>query len=507
MVVGYRGSGQWGRIGLVMTVCALACGARCAGQEVPAAETVPLSVEALQAATVGASWVILQWQSPAQRFDVLWGESGRGGRAPHRWETVSDIYTPTYSVIGLKPDTAYHFRIRAYPLAEAPGPPVLSEPIAARTSADVPREWHGLHVWPQRQLPTALDGITEPAIETDGTYLYTLEGVACKLILSCLDRTTLAVLWSLDFSPDIDDVAPCCRRPDLCFSQGKLWLTWQADRAGGELSEPAVHRQRLAYYDLAGEYDRVPPGSAERFSAVLEIVPSGDDMGTCWGSLAWYQDALWACWTELWRGESGAEDGRVCVAPYDPRTGALGKRAEWTDCPTTFPAETTLGSFGPGLRVLLSDRAGLLEAPETEPLLSARFDGRRFYDVTTVRRLGRSFSPRGVQTGDRFYFVYQTDAAYPASGGLYCDIDLGRWAVGGLRVDPKGSVFVGGITCVGDMKLNAAPDIAAVGDDLYVVCGKRDHQPDPQRGWEARPVRGYGTFVTRISGALQSEGF
>ena len=69
-----------GSLGLLSTLYALACGAGCPAQELPAAETVPLAVEALHAPTAGASWVILQWRSPAQRFDVLWGESG-----PERW--------------------------------------------------------------------------------------------------------------------------------------------------------------------------------------------------------------------------------------------------------------------------------------------------------------------------------------------------------------------------------------------------------------------------------------
>ncbi len=489
--------------GLVALGLALLSGA-CTAQE-PVLPAIELKVESLTDRARGATWIALQWQSPAQRFDVLYGPSGPRGGEPRQYETTEGLYTLAHSVIGLSPDTQYTFRVRAYPMAGSDGDPVLSAPLAVRTLPYAPTEWHGVFFWPQHPVSLSPAEQTEAAIEAAGGRLYLLQAAGCSLTLSCLEPAGLVVQWTCAFSPQIDDVAPCYRRPDMCVSQGKLWFTWESMKPSGGEPQPGDYRQRLAYYELPGEADERPPDSPERFSAVMEISPSAPDRGTRWGSVASHLDAVWVCWTEVYLSEERPISGRLTVAPYEMRTGSLGRPVVWDDCPTTYPADAGISSFGGDLRVMFSDRARLQESPETEPLMWARFDGRRFYDVAYLRRLGRNFAPRGVQVADRFYYVYQSDASYPASGGLYYDIDLGRSAVGGLRVDPTGALFVAGVTCVGDMKHNSAPDVAVLGNDLFVAYAKREDQPDPDSGWAARTVRAYGTYITRVTGTAQAE--
>lgn len=472
-------------------------------QEEPAAPE--LAVFEVTSPRQGSSWIVVHWDSTAQRHDLLYGEVPPRRRRPRRWQTVPNIGAWDYSAINLKPDTGYQFRVRAHSSAEGEGQAAESDPITVRTLSDEPREFSGLLFWPQRQLATFPDALTYPCIEAYQGKLYVLEAQDDSLWLSRVDPDKLEVEWTRQIAPRIDEPPLSYQCPDMCVLKDKLWITWHVDKGSSNTRRPEDLRQRLMFYDLSGEKEgAAADADAERISAPLEIQPTAAGRGTCYGSVSPYRDGLWVSWTEVWADEkSERRRGALMLAAYEPWRGCLAQAVTWGDCPALLPGRPSINRFEGDLLILFSDQAALETTPDAEPLLCARFDGKRFHDVHTLRKLGRNFNARGVQVYDRFYFVYQSDTYYPAGGGLYYDISLGRLPGRRMSADAVSGLLLAGSPYVTDMKYNSSPDITALGDTLFAVCAKRDDASGfVSMGEDSPASRGFGSYIGKIARTL-----
>ncbi len=465
----------------------------------PSAAPPGVKVSGLKSTRQGPSWIVLQWEGTAAYYDVCYARVLPTRPRALRWETIPGIRTVDYSVVGLTPDSDYQLRVRGYPAAG--GAAIESEPLRVRTLPDEPRALAGLVLGSPRTLTTSATAVAGCCLEAYGGRLYLLEAEGGALRLSRIDPASLKLEWTCDVAPPTETPALPCLNPDMCVSQNKLWITWTV--AIG----PGAHqlRQRLVFYDLSGEPATTRPDTAGRLSALLEVQPRTADRGTCGGTVASFLDGLWLAWTEVWEAQ-GRSHATVILAPYEMWRGQLGNLVAWEDCPTTLPANPAIARFEGSLVVMLTDQEPIAEG--REPLLAARFDGKRFRDVHTVRRLGRSRNPRGVQLYDHFYFVYQSDAAYPAGGGLYYDIALGRLGLqqgGGATGAEPGQQAPVGIAYVSDMKCNYSPDVAVLGDALYVVCAKQDDAAGlAPVGTTPAPHRGWGCVLGTVTPALDT---
>lgn len=444
---------------------------------------------------VGPYWVALRWESNAPGHDVLFREAQPGRRkAPLRvW---SGIGTTEYSVGDLKPETPYEFRIRA--LAPGGGSVLASEspPVVVTTLPAAPRNIAGLALWPPRPLGTFPDRITEPCIEAYQGRLYVLEAHEGGLTLSQVDPESLRVEWTRDLAPGVDEPALRPRAPDMCVYQDRLWIAWQEEAGEGE--EVSGRRVRVMSCDPAAE-----PGDPDR-SAPVEIEPSSPERDVCCASLSPFTDALWVSWVETWQDDEGRRRGTLRLAPHEPGRSRPGRQRGWEDCPVALPGRPAISPFGSDLVVLFSDEAAQQTTPGREALWCARFDGRRFHNVHLLRTLGSNREARGAQLGDRFYFVYRSDAHYPGSGGLYHDIALGRLLPTTASPRLVMDQFLSGLPYVTDMKHNSAPDITVLGDALFTVHAKRDDARGlvADETGIARP-RGFGTYIGKITRVLE----
>lgn len=454
------------------------------------------AVSDLRAVRVGPYWVALGWQSSAPGHDVLFREAQPGRSAPLRaW---SGVRATEYSVVNLKPETPYEFRIRAHPPGNGSGPATESAPVIATTLPATPRRIAGLAMWPPRSLGTFTDRVTEPCIASFQGKLYVLEAHDDGLALSRVDPESLRVEWTRELARDIDEPPSRPRAPDMCVYQDRLWIAWQ------EGDDVTGWRVRLMSYDPAVEQaDHVPAG-AGALSPPVEVEPSSPDRDVCCPSLASFMDALWVSWVETWRDEEGRRRGTLTLAPHEARRGRARRPRAWDDCPAVLPRRPSISVFGSDLVVMFSDEAAHETTPGREALWCARFDGRRFHHVHLLRTLGSNCQARGAQLADRFYFVYKSDAHYPGSDGLYNDIAIGRLLPATASPRLVMEQLLTGLPYVTDMKHNSAPDITILGDNLFAVHAKRDDARGlmPDVTGAARP-RGFGTYIGRITRVLE----
>lgn len=442
----------------------------------------PEPVTDLACVRTGPTWALVQWTSAAMRHTVQVREGRRGP-----WRTCATVAAQSYCVEGLQAGRDY--RIRVAPADDPSARPQWRE-VEVQTAPDQPLDIAGLRLWPPRPLtaspPTAM---TWPALESYQGRLYVLEAYGCELWLSRVMPEDLKVLWRTRILPQLDESGVCYRAPDLCVHGQTLWISWEAHPTTSN-APPDPTRARFMNYDLSHDTDQAPGGQV---SAPLELEPRVRGHGTASASIAVYQDELWVCWTECWQ-DKGADRAQVLTGLYEPTVGRVIDPIQWTDCPTAAPKHPSLARFGSDMVLLFTDASASVSGTET--LMMARFDGGRIFDVATLRRLGRNRQARGVQLYDRFYYVYCTDAAFPAGAGQYFGVALGRMGApgpGGMR-----EALAAGLPLMNDSKLNVGPDVTAVGDELFVAFGK----------WEEPAVaepRGWGTWITRVGWAGEDE--
>jgi hypothetical protein len=440
------------------------------------------AVQDLACVRTGPTWALLQWRSQATRHMVQVRERRRGP-----WRTAATVAAQSYCVQDLKPGRDY--RIRVSP-ADDLGARSAWREVALQTRAIQPLDVAGLRLWPPQRLATsAPTAMTWPALEAYRGRLYVLEALGCELWLARVVPDDLRVLWRTRLAPQVDETGMCYQAPDLCVQGETLWITWEAHPTAADAS-PDSARARLMYYDLARDTDQAPGGQV---SAPLELEPRIRGRSTESACVAIYQDDVWVCWSEQWQ-DGGVSRGTIWTGVYDRNVGRVADPIPWLSCPTPCPRRPSLARFGADMVLLFTDAAAAETGTET--LMAARSDGGRIYDVAALRRMGRCRQARGAQLYDRLYYVYASDASYPAGGGQYFDIALGRMnalSTGGLR-----ATLLTGLPVSSDMKLNIGPDVAAVGDQLFVAFGK----------WEEEAVanrHGWGTWVARVGWSGEAE--
>lgn len=425
----------------------------------------------------GATWVAFQWDSMATVHQISYRERQKGRRIGS-WQQTGKLTGYAYSIINLKPSTTYEFVL--HPQA-APGEtaPEDLRPVALRASTS-PEELMvvaGLQLHPPKQLGGPRVATTCACLEAYEGRLYVLEVRGKELWLTQVDPTDLKVVWEQQLLFLVEDAPPELGGADLCVFDEKLWLTWEVCPAGGDAADPTQWRQRLAYYDLGGDNSKPDPG---RLSALMQIEPPRvGRRGIRGGSLASFLDQLWVSWTETYRDAAGRPRSRLWVGAYDPRQGMVPDPIPWVGCPTAFPQSPSIARFQGDLLLLFTDGEAVEKTPGSGPLMAARFDGKRFYDFRLLRRLGMNLGGRGVQYFDRFYLLYQSDANYPAAGGAFFDLALGRLPAQTVAVEPGRDAFLSAIPYVADMKQNRSPDVTGLGDALYAVWAKLDGPTAP----------------------------
>lgn len=504
----------------------------------------------------GPTWVALEWNADgAARFAL------RYRRAGGKWQAVEGIEGYSYSVAGLAPDQQYQFRLNVpsstRPAALSSIVSARTSPVEsiAWEGLSLWPQWRFLRAPITPALDPAPPVVAEgAAIETYGGYIYVLEAAGSHLLLSRLDpascdrldaymlarseaaaqatngpaapsRTTSALVasdlpaqWTVPVTPPVDEPLAHCANPDTCVLGDRLWFTWEASPADVQQPGVAARRQRLAFFDLSGDLAAMSSAqAAARVSAPLQIVPGEAAVpvgeapstnptdppsvalrGTMGGRLAAYRDALWIAWTEAWDTGVEGQRGRLMLARYEPQRGCLEAQTVWAGCPSADPRVPSIGRLDADLQILFADAAAEEQTPGLAPLMSARFDGRRFYDVRTLRRMGRSLAARGLQLADRFYFAYQTDASYQVSGGAYSDIALGWLPAGAPGLLATIGASGDAQPYATDMKRNTLPDVGLLAatdrrqERLFVCYCKAD---DP-------PGTAAGTYIGRITPAV-----
>lgn len=434
----------------------------------------------LRAKGLGANWVLLEWDSRPGWFQVEYRVTPVLRR---RWETTEPVDDTHYTLLNLKADAPYEFRVRLAPdryfdengkPAPTPLRPGVSAVLADHTPKVQARSWGGLRLWPTVPLGTFPSGQNYPNIESYDKKLYVVETYGGGLHLSRVNPDTLAVEWTRQILARPAEPDTLQGLVDTCLHKDQLYFTYNVSQPRPGQSGLQASRQMVATYDLVAERLVGEP---------RELQPRSPGVGTWSGSLAVFRDQVWVAWLETW--QDGAERRtQVLVAPFVTQGELLAR--EWQDAPGKFLTGLALSVFEDQLLILCSDAGASRQRPGYEPLLAVRCDGEKFHDLQKLSDLGYNRRPRGVQLVDRFYLMHRNDAAYPTYSGLYADIMLTILGPQGLTMERT--------PYVADMTCNTWPDVTVLGQTMYVVYHKYNRSDGDVR----HVVHDYGTWIGRI---------
>jgi len=428
----------------------------------------------LRAERTGCNFVHLQWTSHAARHEVDYRQVGKPD-----WRTDMNVCSAFHSVIMLRPETDYAFRIRAVrpPRPDEDGRLLDSgmrkdpRTVIARTTAEMPKEWLGLKLWPTWHVDTFPNNTTYPCIEFFEGFLYVLE-VRDGLYVSKIRPDGFKPEWTKRI---IQPTGGYMGIPDMCIFQDKLYVMWnrQDNHKPGYVITKS--RQWFLTYDLRTGH--VGPETA--------IEPTKPGCGTWEGGVEVYQGKVWMMWLEVWINEEGKWRTRLVMRPLEKEefTGSY----VFDTCPSVFPYGPSVSTFNDKLILLWSDLQANEKDPEREPLYCTFFDGRNFSDSIKVHDVGQNRYAKGAQLGDAFYCVFKSNSQYPKSRYMYHDLALSRIGPDGREIRTT--------YWVDDVKYNSSPDMCRVGDVLYIVFGKFEHL----YGLADDPAINHGAFWGKIT--------
>jgi hypothetical protein len=438
-----------------------------------------LSLSGLAVAYTQPDWIRVQWTSNARSHHVEWQPTK--GKVPQ--QHADDVAEQTYSIVGLKPETQYRFRVVAAPSIfydEAGKQVVPSKPsaaeIVASTTADEPRVWAGYRLQSSAPLGALPPGTSYPAIEGGGDRLYVAEIRDGAIYVSRIVPGKLAVEWT---KVVVDREAGTWRgMTDLAWQEDKLWITWTARPTSGP---DARQRQYVSVFD---------PATGER-GKIVEIRPSRPAATTGPGGLAPREAQMWLTYLQSWT-ENGAERSEIAMAPLDA-DGDPGEPVHCDNCPSLRPDGPCVASFDGDLELLYTDRGGLGQRAGWEPLMWERFNGESFSGPRTLGGSGRCRYPKALSLGRVTLAVYMANARWTDFGERFYDVAVMKLGPGAGDIDT--------LNYADDMKYNANPDLTICKGTIYVVFTKLEHAPD-----DGQAPKSYGTYIGKIEQELEPSG-
>jgi hypothetical protein len=437
------------------------------------------AVDGLLVREAGSNWACLAWTPLPGEFQVRYR-----AHAARTWAVCPAEADAHCTLLGLTPDADYECLVELAPVPYydgggqsgiAPWRRRTSRPLTLHTLPWQPRAWNQLRLWPTQPLGVFAGAQSFPGIEAHDGALCVIECVGGAIHLSRVHPDDLRLEWSREAiapPPPPLVLAGCV---DSCVLGDRLYLTYNLQRSDSKGDPLADARQWLAVYDLA---------QGRLLGEAAELRPARPGASTYGAGLAVVAQRVWVTWLETWV-EAGKRRSRALLASADD-LGSGSQPVAWEEGPPGLFWGPALGAFEGQPLLLGSDLAPTTGAPDVEPLVCVRVNGNQFRGLQTLSSLGRNQFPRGVQVGDTFYMVHRTDVAYPTHRGMYQDLMLTALGARGMAVTAT--------PYVADMTFNTWPDIAALGDTLYVVHQKLSHvYGDPDH-----PARAYGTYIGRI---------
>lgn len=434
----------------------------------------------LEAVRREATWVVLHWIGPPGEYEVSYRYRGW---PRDEWVAYGTTSATTYSMVALQYGTEYQFRVRYlwpdhYDQLGAVVPPPTAPPPSAilkvTTQPWVARTVGAMRLWPPLRLNTFPTGQTTPRIVNWRDSLYVIESYRDAIHLSQIRPTDYRIVSTRELVPARTEPAAKQSVSDAVIFGDRLYVLVNMQETGRVGYRITDSREVLYVYDL--ELHRP---IAEPFM----ITGTTPGAGTWQGGLEVYRQQVWVAWLEVLEQE-GQWLTRLAVAPVTDNV--TGDVHIWQDAPGQLLRNPALASFGEELLLVFSDAARRLARPGYEPLSLVRFNGVAFHDLRKVADLGRNPEGRGAQLGPNFYLVYSSDLPWISYAGRYQDLRLTTLLPDGVTPET--------MTLVDDMKYNLSPDATALGNSLYVVHEKLEHEPsDP-----AAPPRSYGTFISRV---------
>lgn len=426
------------------------------------------------------TWVALHWVGPPGEYEVSYRNRCW---PPNEWIAYGTTSALSYSMVALQYQTEYQFRVRylwpeyydpAGQVASAPVEPPPSPVVTATTLPWQARTVGVLRIWPPLRLNTFPTGQRTPRIVNWKGSLYVIESYRDAIYLSKIRACDFRIESTRELIPARTDPPAQQVVSDAVILGDRLYVMinlQETCRPGYRITD-----SREVVYDYDLELQRMV---ADPF--IITGTTAG--AGTWQGGLAVYRQQVWAVWSEVLEQE-GQSLTRLAVAPITDNV--IGEVHTWLEAPSQLLRDPALRPFGEDLLLLFSDRAPNLQRPGYEPLSLVHFNSVSFHDLRKIADLGRNSDPRGTQLGPDFYLFYSTDLPWVSYDGQYQDLRLST-----LQSD---AVTPETITLLDDMKYSTAVDATALGNSLYVVHEKLEHEPtDP-----AAPPRSYGTFISRV---------
>lgn len=440
----------------------------------------------VQVVRIEPTWVTLRWVGPPGQYEVSYRDRAwpRG-----EWVTYGTTSFLSYSMVALAYKRKYEFRVRylwpehydqAGQMVPSPVEPPPSPVLKATTTPWQPRTVGALRVWPPLRLNTFATGQKTPRIVNWKGWLYVIESYRDAIYLSKICPTDYRIEFTRELVPARTDPTAQQLVSDALVFGDRLYVMVNRQETGRPGYRITDSREVLYDYDL--QLGRM---AADPFI----ITGTTPGAGTWQGGLEAYRDQVWVVWSEVTE-QQGQWLTRLALAPVTDNV--TGEVHIWQDPPSQLLRNPALGLFGQELLIFLSDLAPSLSRPGYEPLSLVDFNSVAFHGLRKTADLGRNTDARGTQLGSGFYLFYSSDLPWVSYGGQYRDLRLTTLLSDTLTLET--------VTYLDDMKYNTSVDATALGNSLYVVHEKLEHEPS-----DCTPSpRSYGTFIGRVDASEPS---
>jgi len=376
-----------------------------------------------------------------------------------RWvEDPAIIHESRFNVIGLRPRTTYEFSASLH--ASSGRRVGESGAVTAQTDERRPREWEGLSL----QEPTRLR-IPEgsfPSVQAYQGQLYLSYSLGGAIALTQLDASLKPISTRQIVPPfPVGDGHAVQGNLQSCLVGSRLYVSFKRDHA------PFVTSARLCVVEVDLDSGTI------RGPAVIESNRLGRSPWN--GGIAAARDELWIGYADT-RDEFGDRTADIVLRRFDPRVmEADSEEFRLGNAPSPYLYAPLLGSFGNYVALTFSDVAE--ESPtaakaqiENEPLYVCLFDGRRFTDPVPIETKGRHRYGQMAQVGAKLLVAWKRGASYPAvEWGTYMFHDIGLALVDPIRGTVESTAYVE------DLKYNAYPAMARLGDRIALIHTKHEH--------------------------------
>lgn len=425
------------------------------------------SIENLTVVQAGARFVELVWKSEGKEFEIesSTSETNNWVRSPR-----TDVCAG--SVVNLRPETNYEFRVRA---TSPEGP--YSQVITARTTAEAPFIGLGFSLTPPKRPEMGeMSKVSQPCLVWHDDLPWVVYTFDRLIQLAKLSTDLDVVLGTKQLG---DQKSSYVRNLEACVHDNKLYVMYTlVPRASSGL--PAeVH---VFHYDF----------DSERCSDPIPIPPTGWKRICEAGGIAVWNNKVWLGVLENWQ-EYGNSYCRLVLRSLTDE--GPGQAVVMPVVGNAYPSTSALSVIGASLAVTWTDLRPRWSGTQcSEPLYLTLFNGSEFAPPLLLTSNGRNWASRAWELGSSVFTLFSSNDRYcPDSGTRFQELRI-------ASVDQITSK-VAVCSFLADRKYNTFPHICRV-DDTHLLAMWAKYSTPPGKDKLLEP---HGIYLSMIGAASSAK--